>query len=243
MFKCLDLHCLTQKTVTQSDKGLAKIVEGAFPRRHAETSPVKVRDTHLMNNRLPPSEILCRDWVFSTAARTSQSHVTAINMQRSSSGYQSIYDVTPFLVHGVDTNFPSQLDWYFMRRTTQKWVGFRITYIPLTIRIYKKQVGDYFARMRPVSHDISLHSKSVVNKALNIWKTKKINTYMSTNVWTVKNVSTQQISRSVRCMILQSRTIALHWSFLYYKQSMISCHVPNCQGGMSGHRWSAVFLI
>ena len=36
--KCLDLHCLRQKTVTQSDKGLAKIAEGACPRRHAETS-------------------------------------------------------------------------------------------------------------------------------------------------------------------------------------------------------------
>ena len=29
-----------------TDKGLAKIVEGASPRRHAETSPVKVKDTH-----------------------------------------------------------------------------------------------------------------------------------------------------------------------------------------------------
>ena len=44
-FKCFDLHCLRQKTVTQSAKGLAKIAEGAFPRRHAETSPVKVKGT------------------------------------------------------------------------------------------------------------------------------------------------------------------------------------------------------
>ena len=57
-FKWLDLHCLRQKTVTQSDKGLAKIAEGASPRHHAETSPVKVKDTHLMNNKLPPAEIL-----------------------------------------------------------------------------------------------------------------------------------------------------------------------------------------
>ena len=48
-------------TVTQSDKGLAKIAEGASSRRHAETSPVKVKDTHLMNNKLPPAEILCGD--------------------------------------------------------------------------------------------------------------------------------------------------------------------------------------
>ena len=48
--------------MTQSDKGLAKIAQGASPRRHAETSPVKVKDTHLMNNKLPPAEILCGDW-------------------------------------------------------------------------------------------------------------------------------------------------------------------------------------
>ena len=59
-FKCLDLHCLRQKT--QSDEGLAKIAEGDSPRRHAETSPVKVKDTHLMNNKLPPAEILCGEW-------------------------------------------------------------------------------------------------------------------------------------------------------------------------------------
>ena len=71
-FKCIDLHCLKQKTVTQSDKGLAKIAEGASLRRHAETSPVKVKDTHLINNKLPPAEILygecsnpCGDWILS----------------------------------------------------------------------------------------------------------------------------------------------------------------------------------
>ena len=61
-FKCIDLHCLKQRTVTQSDKGLAKIAEGPSPCRHAEISPVKVKDTHLMNNKLPPAEILCGDW-------------------------------------------------------------------------------------------------------------------------------------------------------------------------------------
>ena len=37
--------------MTQSDTGLAKIVEGASPRRHAEISPVQVKDIHLMNNK------------------------------------------------------------------------------------------------------------------------------------------------------------------------------------------------
>ena len=61
-FNWLDLHCLRQKTVTQSDKGLAKITEGASPRPHAETSLVEVKDTHLMNNKLPPAEMLCGEW-------------------------------------------------------------------------------------------------------------------------------------------------------------------------------------
>ena len=62
-FKRLDLHCLRQITVTQSDKGLVKIAESASPRRHTETSPVKVKDTHLMNNKLPPAYILCGEWL------------------------------------------------------------------------------------------------------------------------------------------------------------------------------------
>ena len=45
--------------MTPSDKGLANIAEGASPRRHAETSPAKVKDTHLVNDKLPPAEILC----------------------------------------------------------------------------------------------------------------------------------------------------------------------------------------
>ena len=50
-FEISQTFALSQKkTVTQSDKGLAKIAEGASPRRHVKTSPVKVKDTHLMNN-------------------------------------------------------------------------------------------------------------------------------------------------------------------------------------------------
>ena len=45
--------------MTQSDKGLAKIAVGASPRLHAEISPYKVKDTHLMNNKLPQAEVLC----------------------------------------------------------------------------------------------------------------------------------------------------------------------------------------
>ena len=62
-------------TVTQSDKGLAKIAEGASSRRHAETSPVKVKDTHLMNNKLPPAEILCGDCAFSSHSSLGTSRI------------------------------------------------------------------------------------------------------------------------------------------------------------------------
>ena len=48
--------------MTQSDKGLVKIAKDASPRRHAENSPVTVKDTHLMKNKLPPVEILCGEW-------------------------------------------------------------------------------------------------------------------------------------------------------------------------------------
>ena len=43
----------------QHDKGLAKIADDASTCRHAEISPDKVKDTHLMNNKMPPAEILC----------------------------------------------------------------------------------------------------------------------------------------------------------------------------------------
>ena len=35
------------------------LAEDAPPRRHAEISPVKIKDTRLMNNKLPPAENLC----------------------------------------------------------------------------------------------------------------------------------------------------------------------------------------
>ena len=40
-------------------KDLSKIAEDPSPRRQVEISPVKFKDTHLMNNKLPPTKILC----------------------------------------------------------------------------------------------------------------------------------------------------------------------------------------
>ena len=48
--------------MTEPDKGLAKIDKGASPRRRVEISLVKVKDTYLMNNKMPPAEILCGEW-------------------------------------------------------------------------------------------------------------------------------------------------------------------------------------
>ena len=53
-------HTKSSDTIWQ-----AKIAEDASPRRHAEISPVKVKDTHLMNNKLPPADILCGEWFIS----------------------------------------------------------------------------------------------------------------------------------------------------------------------------------
>ena len=49
----------TSDTIWQ---GLDKIAHNVSPRRHAEISPVKVKDTYLMKNKLPPAEILCGEW-------------------------------------------------------------------------------------------------------------------------------------------------------------------------------------
>ena len=114
-----------------------------------------------------------------------------------------------------------------MRRTTYIWLGFRITLTPLTRRIYKEGSGRLLAAMCPISHNISLRLEAVVNRwtkrvtrgligrvrSANICGGRKLHKYVSTNVWTMKNVSTQQMSRSVRYMTLQSGTVALRWLF------------------------------
>ena len=60
--------------MTQSKKDLAKIAEDASPRRHVEISPVKFKDTHLMNNKLPPAKILCEEWALGNCHSTHLSH-------------------------------------------------------------------------------------------------------------------------------------------------------------------------
>ena len=40
-----------------------RIAEDASPHHHAENSLVQVKDTHLMNNKMPPAEILCGEWI------------------------------------------------------------------------------------------------------------------------------------------------------------------------------------
>ena len=69
--------------MTQSDKGLPKTAEGASPRRHAEISPVKAKDTHLMNNKLPPADILCGEWM----QGQSRGRDTNLNAHRSLFGH------------------------------------------------------------------------------------------------------------------------------------------------------------
>ena len=117
-----------------------------------------------------------------------------------------------------------------MRRTTYIWLGFRITLTPLTRRIYKEGSGrllrrnvsyiaQYFTPFGGGSEQVN-KTRNLVTRGLigrvrsaNICGGRKLHKYVSTNVWTMKNVSTQQMSRSVRYMTLQSGTVALRWLF------------------------------
>ena len=114
----------------------------------------------------------------------------------------------------------------------------------------RKEVGDYYAAMCPISHNILLRLEAVVNRwtkrvtrgligrvrSANICGGCKLHKYVSTNVWTMKNVSTQQMSRynpgPLRCA-----------GYFLVETSMVGCHVTNRQAVMSGHRRSAVWLI
>ena len=97
----------------------------------------------------------------------------------------------------------------------------------------RKQVGDYYAVMCSISRNISLRLEAVVNK----WTNRETRGLIGgsvpltfaedanyINTWVqmyelVKNVSIQQMSRSVRCKTLQSRTVALRWLFSCWKQA------------------------
>ena len=46
---------------SQPDKSLAKSASNVSTGVHLKNSPVKVKDTHLMNNNQPMAEILCGD--------------------------------------------------------------------------------------------------------------------------------------------------------------------------------------
>ena len=48
--------------MTQSDKGLVKIADGASPRQHAETGLAKGKDTHLIKIKLRLAAILYEEW-------------------------------------------------------------------------------------------------------------------------------------------------------------------------------------
>ena len=114
-----------------------------------------------------------------------------------------------------------------MRRTTYIWLGFRITLTPLTRRIYKEGSGrllrrnvsyiaQYFTPFGGGSEQVNKTRNTRTHRtgpSANICGGRKLHKYVSTNVWTMKNVSTQQMSRSVRYMTLQSGTVALRWLF------------------------------
>ena len=77
-------------TKSQSDKGLAKIPKDGSLHRHAEISPVKVKDAHIMNNNLPMAEIsvwsVCFDISF-FFPQTSDSVVPSVSFKNGETPY------------------------------------------------------------------------------------------------------------------------------------------------------------
>ena len=61
ILECLALHFIKQVAESQPDKSLAKNASNVSTGVYLRNSPVKVKDTHLMNNNQPMAEILCVD--------------------------------------------------------------------------------------------------------------------------------------------------------------------------------------
>ena len=61
ILECLALHFVKQMAESQPDKSLAKSASNVSTGVHFKNGPVKVNDTHLMNNNQPMAGILCGD--------------------------------------------------------------------------------------------------------------------------------------------------------------------------------------
>ena len=134
-----------------------------------------------------------------------------------------------FITRGNDILLAGEKYWQYMAPEGFRTYGldFGLQLRHLRDEYTRKEVGDYYAAMCPISHNISLRLDAVVNRwtkrvtwgligrvrSAKICGGRKLHKYVSTNVWTMKNVSTQQMSRSVRYMTLQSGTVALRWLF------------------------------
>ena len=96
--------------MTQSDKGLVKIAEDASPRRHAEISPVKFKDTHPMNNKLPPAEILCGEWAFVEGWRYND--IIPANMNGTNTDTDISYNNYK-MFHGLSADTLKSFNWIY----------------------------------------------------------------------------------------------------------------------------------
>ena len=115
----------------------------------------------------------------------------------------------------------------------------------------RKEVGDYYAAMCPISHNILLRLEAVVNRwtkrvtrgligrvcSANICGGRKLHKYVSTNVWTMKNVSTANVTECTlydatirdRCVALVIFVLKQAWSAVTWPIAKRSCQVTGDQ--------------
>ena len=120
----------------------------------------------------------------------------------------------------------------------------------------RKEVGDYYAAMCPISHNVLLCLEAVVNRwtkrvtrgligrvrSANICGGRKLHKYVSTNVWTMKK-SAHSKCHGVYVIWRYNPGPLRCAGYFRVETSMVGCHVTNRQAVMSGHRRSAVWLI
>ena len=121
----------------------------------------------------------------------------------------------------------------------------------------RKEVGDYYAAMCPISHNISLRLEAVVNRwtkrvtwgligrvrSANICGGRKLHKYVSTNVSTHEKC--QHTANVTECTFVWRYNPGPLRCAGYFRveTSIVGCHVANRQAVTSGHRRSAVWLI
>ena len=121
----------------------------------------------------------------------------------------------------------------------------------------RKEVGDYYAAMCPISHNILLRLEAVVNR----W-TKRVTRGLIGRVRSANICGGRKLHKNTWVQMYELWKTSAHskchgvyviWrynpgplrcaGYFRVETSMVGCHVTNRQAVMSGHRRSAVWLI